>query len=275
MSTSTTLSYTIFDRLIDMYGDTIKKMLCIQYRMHKKIMEFSSHELYEKKLVAHSTNSVHLLRHLKFVVKKSPNTTVPILLFDTSDTGESQESKSTDVANRSTYNILEAQIAIYHVEQLIKDGLTENQIGIITPYAAQVRKIQLMMGEKWQDIEVGSVDGFQGREKEAIILTLVRSNNRNDVGFLSEKRRLNGKSTAHLFILFRYLINLLITVAMTRARRHLAVICDTGAMINTTSARRNPSLTLDRQFLAKWMTWLLKNSVVKYSKELNLVTAQA
>jgi DNA polymerase alpha-associated DNA helicase A len=43
-------------------------------------------------------------------------------------------------------------------------------------------------------IELGSVDGFQGREKEAVILSLVRSNGAKDIGFLGEKRRLNGKS---------------------------------------------------------------------------------
>lgn len=176
-----------------MYGDSIKKMLCVQYRMHSKIMEFSSHNLYEKKLIAHANNSTHLLKHLKFVTKNSSNTISPIVFIDTSDTQKSHEAKIADLGNTSTHNRLEAHIAIHHVEQLIKDGLKEDQIGIITPYAAQVKSIQLMLSEKRQNLEVGSVDGFQGREKEAIILTLVRSNNSNNVGFLSEKRRLNGK----------------------------------------------------------------------------------
>ena len=55
-------------------------------------------------------------------------------------------------------------------------------------------------------LQVRSVDGFQGREKEAVIISLVRSNRRKEVGFLSESRRLN--------------------VAVTRARRHLAIVCD-------------------------------------------------
>lgn len=62
------------------------------------------------------------------------------------------------------------------------------------------------------ELEIKSVDGFQGREKEAVVLSLVRSNRKGEVGFLAEDRRIN--------------------VAVTRARRHIAVVCDTQTVQN-------------------------------------------
>jgi hypothetical protein len=55
-----------------------------------------------------------------------------------------------------------------------------------------------MLKEKFPGIELGSIDGFQGREKEAVIVSTVRSNAEHEVGFLGEKRRLNGRLAQHL-----------------------------------------------------------------------------
>ena len=93
------------------------------------------------------------------------------------------------------------------LEELLDGGeLGMNDVGIITPYAGQVRAIRDNMPERLDSVEVRTVDGYQGREKEVIIFSCVRSNSEGNVGFLSDSRRLN--------------------VALTRAKRGLIVIGD-------------------------------------------------
>ena len=81
-------------------------------------------------------------------------------------------------------------------------------IAVIAPYAAQVRLIRDRI--QADGVEVDTVDGFQGREKEAVIISLVRSNRENEIGFLADQRRMN--------------------VALTRARRKLIVIGDSSTL---------------------------------------------
>ena len=67
---------------------------------------------------------------------------------------------------------------------LLGAGLKSDQIGIITPYSSQRELLVANLQEDYPDLEIQSVDGFQGREKEAIIISLVRSNNVDAIGFL-------------------------------------------------------------------------------------------
>ena len=90
--------------------------------------------------------------------------------------------------------------------------MEEADIGIITPYAGQVRAIRDALPELYESVEVHTVDGYQGREKEVIIFSCVRSNSDGIVGFLSDARRLN--------------------VALTRAKRGLIVIGDPDTLRN-------------------------------------------
>ncbi|CAO3612831.1 unnamed protein product [Cunninghamella echinulata] len=243
LSTSIDLSTTLFDRLLSMYGNKIKKMLVVQYRMNEKIMQFSSKELYDNLLVADQSVATHLLQDLPNI-ESTENTETPVVVIDTSDTGLGHEVTDDDQEEQSKANELEVTLAVHHVQELINDGLSQDQIGIITPYAAQVSRLIRDIRDKWPHVEIGTVDGFQGREKEAIIVSLVRSNDDGQVGFLQEKRRLN--------------------VAMTRAKRHLCVICDSETLSGTKSG--GTSGRFDGGFLKRWMEWLSEEADVRFSE---------
>ena len=99
------------------------------------------------------------------------------------------------------------------VASLVAHGTPPEQIGVVTPYSAQAIVLsQILQGAGSQGaaslagVEVSSIDGFQGREKEVILFSCVRSNPSQRLGFLADHRRLN--------------------VAITRARRGLIVVGD-------------------------------------------------
>ena len=219
------LSYTLFDRMISTYGDKVTRLLNTQYRMNEKIMKFSSQELYEDKLIADDTVKNHTLKDLISERYKNDKNILeeinsyddfgifdkPLVLLNTSGL-EFFETK--DPETLSSFNVGETDLCKRMVDYL-KDKLkAENKdIGIITPYSAQVSNLShKITQDEYRGLEISTVDGFQGREKEIIILSLVRSNQKNQVGFLSDKRRLN--------------------VAITRPRRMLIVICDIDTITN-------------------------------------------
>ncbi|RNA28636.1 DNA-binding SMUBP-2 [Brachionus plicatilis] len=208
------LDLTLMKRLIDTYGHECTKMLTIQYRMNKLINNWISDRLYESKLVAHETVAEHLLCDLD-AIDKDENTNTALVFIDTEgcdmpemvivdeNSSEDEESKANDG---------EANVVCKHVSDLIKAKLKQQDIAVITPYNLQMQLIKAKLHAKFPNVEVKSVDGFQGREKEAIILSLVRSNSRGEVGFLADQRRIN--------------------VAITRARRHLCVVADSHTCKN-------------------------------------------
>lgn len=194
---------TLFERLTEAYGEEITSMLTVQYRMHEHIMSWSSKELYNNKIKAHSSVAGHMLYDLEEVTKSS-STEPTIVLIDT--TGCDMEEVKDE--EESTMNEGEAAVSIAHAKLLVESGVNASDIGIITPYAAQVTCLKMMRNKdaKLKDLEISTVDGFQGREKEAIIISMVRSNSKKEVGFLSDHRRMN--------------------VAVTRARRQCCLVCD-------------------------------------------------
>ncbi|KAI6126687.1 P-loop containing nucleoside triphosphate hydrolase protein [Pisolithus sp. B1] len=214
-----TLETTLFDRLEKMHGPGIKRLLNIQYRMHAQICEFPSKTLYASKLKSHESVSTHLLRDLPntnaFFASEDEDTVKevlgsPVVFFDTAGC-EYFERLEGDGDEGSRCNENEAAVVKTWTERLVGAGLYPSQIAIITPYQAQVTLLTSLLRPIYgPELEIGTVDGMQGREKDAVIISLVRSNEKREVGFLKEKRRLN--------------------VAMTRAKRHLCIVGDSSTV---------------------------------------------
>ncbi|EED19166.1 DNA helicase, putative [Talaromyces stipitatus ATCC 10500] len=232
------LGQTMFDRLLALHGPSIKRMLTTQYRMHEKIMQFPSNEMYEGKLIAADSVKDRLLKDLPYGVEDTDDTKEPLVFIDTQggDFPEKAEDEDATIKggllSESKSNEMEARVAIRHVEGLIDAGVRPEDIAVITPYNAQVALIAQCLREKYPGIEIGSVDGFQGREKEAIVVSLVRSNEKHEVGFLGEKRRLN--------------------VAMTRPKRHLCVCGD------------SETISKGSKFLKNWIGFLEEHADLQY-----------
>jgi ATP-dependent RNA/DNA helicase IGHMBP2 len=198
------LGTSLIERLAKQIGPSIVRRLDVQYRMHEQIMEFSSAEFYQGELVADESVRSHTLLGLTGV-SEHRLTESPLTLLDTAGASydEEQETEGSSRVNRQ-----EGELVVKQVEMLLATGLQPEQLAVITPYAAQARLLRELI--KVPNLEIDTVDGFQGREKEAVIVSLVRSNDRGEIGFLSDVRRMN--------------------VALTRARRKLIVVGDTSTV---------------------------------------------
>lgn len=184
--------------LLHQLADVIKHsyLLKVQYRMNEKILGFSNGQFYNNDLLSDPRVKDWTL----------PNDADPLVLIDTSGCGfeESFNYKSRSLSNEGEFFILRE----YLLTQLEK--MVGFEIGIISPYAEQVRSIRTQVADDAQlkvlDIQTDTIDGFQGQEKDVICISLVRSNTTNEIGFLKDARRLN--------------------VAMTRAKKKLVIVGD-------------------------------------------------
>ncbi|HMQ08339.1 MAG TPA: AAA domain-containing protein [Saprospiraceae bacterium] len=188
------LAITLLDRLTPVLQTSC--LLRRQYRMNDEILHFPNEYFYDGKL--YSDESV------KF--RKISPEDKPVIFIDTAGCGFEEEMNP---QNRSWKNEGEYYILREYILS-VKECLIGMSIGIISPYAEQVRWIRWAISEdnelKVMDIETDTIDGFQGQEKECIFIVLVRSNAFGEIGFLSDKRRLN--------------------VALTRAMKKLVIIGD-------------------------------------------------
>lgn len=195
---------SLLQRLVEAHGSTITRRLDVQYRMHEQIMRFSSREFYDDGLVAHESVRAHRLSDLPHVRPDEPMDE-PVEFIDTAGTDWFEE---LEPDGESKFNPNEGQLVLRKVDQLLAAGMEASEIAVIAPYAAQVR--WLRQRAPHPELEVDTVDGFQGREKEAVVISLVRSNREGEIGFLGDRRRMN--------------------VAITRARRKLILIGDSSTL---------------------------------------------
>ncbi len=217
-------------------------VLTTQYRSNQLISDWASQEMYGGRLAASERVASRLLSQMPGVAS-TPATNAPLLLLDTRTragmllTGCSEVSESEMAARERSRNIFstsrdeddgnlpvssssslvnegEAYAVMMHVAGLLGAGLAPSDIAVQSPYAAQVRLIRTKLADVASRgaapgadlVEVASVDSFQGREAEAVVISTVRSNDKQSVGFLADVRRAN--------------------VAVTRARRHVCIVGD-------------------------------------------------
>jgi superfamily I DNA and/or RNA helicase len=197
-------SVSLLERLVARFGPAVTRRLEVQYRMHEAVMGFSSGEFYEGALQADAAVAGHLLCDLPGVTR-GPLTETPVQFIDTAGAGY-EETLEPD--GESRLNEQEARLVTTKVRALLAAGLAPEMVGVIAPYSAQVRRLRDLL--PIAGLEIDSVDGFQGREKEAVVVSLVRSNTEGDIGFLADVRRTN--------------------VALTRARCKLLVVGDSATL---------------------------------------------
>ncbi|MCA9061598.1 MAG: AAA family ATPase [Planctomycetaceae bacterium] len=195
---------SLMERLVNHYGDQVTRQLTVQYRMHETIMRFSSDHFYDGTLTADDQVANRSLQDFSGFEAVNIGS-APIEFIDTAGTGWLEE---IEPDGESKFNPNEGHLVLHLVQQLATAGLHPADIAVIAPYAAQVR--WLRQNCPLNLVEIDTVDGFQGREKEAVIISLVRSNSIGQIGFLSDRRRMN--------------------VAITRAKRKLILIGDSATL---------------------------------------------
>lgn len=199
------LGITLLEKAVERLDKV--SLLDTQYRMHHAIMGFSNTQFYHNKLQAAMAVADWQL-HLSDG-QPSP----PLEFIDTAGCGFEEQ---INPESQSSYNLEEYFILRQHLDNLLVIlGQQEVSIGIISPYREQVLKIQEAIVHDFDhfpdaNIEVNTIDAFQGQERDVIYISLVRSNDRGEIGFLKDTRRMN--------------------VAMTRAKKKLVIIGDSATL---------------------------------------------
>ena len=200
------LGKTLMERIVENKPEVVT-LLQVQYRMNDQIMQFSSREFYNGML-----QTAPEIKYRGILDYDNP-----MSWYNTDDLPDDIESKEEFVGESfGRINKAEAELTLQHLElyygRIGKQRILDERIdvGIISPYRAQVQLLRRMIKKREffkpyrHLISVNTVDGFQGQERDVIILSLVRSNDEGQIGFLRDLRRMN--------------------VAITRARMKLIIL---------------------------------------------------
>lgn len=202
------LGKTLMERIVENKPESVS-ILKIQYRMNEKIMQFSSNWFYGG--MVESDKSVKFRGILDYEE--------PMMWIDTHDEDCNEEFVGESYGR---INKTEADLTLRHLEEYFnkigKQRILDEKIdvGIISPYRAQVQYLRQRIKQTpffkpfRQLISINTVDGFQGQERDIILISLVRSNDEGQIGFLGDLRRMN--------------------VAITRARMKLIILGDAETM---------------------------------------------
>ena len=200
------LSETLLEKCIKLHPEAVT-LLEEQYRMHSTIMGYSSSVFYQDKLKAHHSVAKSLLFDNDF----------PLLFIDTAGCGFEEKLEGTSSTNPDEAAFTFKHINLF-IDELSKKYTIENypSIAVISPYKQQINLLKTQFEhspdlQKYKEnISVNTIDSFQGQERDIVYISLTRSNDKGEIGFLSDIRRMN--------------------VAMTRARKKLVVIGDSATL---------------------------------------------
>lgn len=202
------LGKTLMERIVENKPETVT-LLKMQYRMNEQIMKFSSEWFYHGMVESAPTVSHRGILDYD----------TPMMWIDTAECDGKEEFVG---ENFGRINRAEAELTLQTLQQYLekigKQRILEESIdvGIISPYRAQVQLLrkELRKREFFRPyrhlLTVNTVDGFQGQERDIILISLVRSNDSGDIGFLRDLRRMN--------------------VAITRARMKLIILGSSETM---------------------------------------------
>lgn len=199
------LNTTLLEKCILLHPEAVT-LLQEQYRMHEHIMGYSAAVFYHNRLVAHTSVAKHTVLPLD----------KPLMFIDTAGCSFDEQ-----LIGTSSTNPDEANFLINHLANFIQFMNSQNvnqfpSIAVISPYKQQVQILQQLFAANddllsyQAHITINTIDSFQGQERDVVYISLTRSNEKAEIGFLADIRRMN--------------------VAMTRAKKKLVVIGDSATL---------------------------------------------